>query len=209
MSTSKTFGERIAICRKKERITQAELAEKLGLAQESRTTIAKWEHGATFPPCQIIPDLCVMLNCDAGYLFCEFDTPRKAVTDIRDETGLSSLAVDNLCDAAAGLMDGPIDEDLANAPHDNIRSLEIGRFSKIRFLELLLENSDIWEQIAVCAYDFGDQMHLFDADHYHSINGIRHDQFANVAKERAKEALAELFSKIEWDELKEEEWGNC
>lgn len=206
------IGQRIKEERENLGFSQGELAEACNLSMNSRQTIAKWESGKQLPPTNDLLKLCELFKCELGYLLCEADYAKgyksRTATELYEKTGLSEPAVENLCIAADGLMSGPIDKRLANARHDNLRSLEIGRFAKIRLLELLLENSDIWERMAVCAYDFREQMHLFEIDHNHSINGIRHDQFANVAKESAKEALTELFSKIEWDELKEEEWGD-
>lgn len=207
MSTFKTLGERIATCRKNKHMTQADLAERLGLSQESRTTVAKWEHGTTFPPCQIIPDLCAALNCDAGYLFGEFDTPRKAVSDIQDETGLSLLAAENLLVIAGAPFESPMDDILEDSPHDRLRNLEIARFAKIRFVEAILENAEELERLAVAAYDYRKQMQFFEQDSLKTIEGIRHDQFAGLAKEAAKEALTDLLDCIKWDVFAGPEWG--
>jgi hypothetical protein len=58
----------------------------------------------------------------------------------------------------------------------------------------------------VAAYDYRKQIQLFNREPLHTVNGIRHDQFASVAKETAKEALSDLFRKITWDVLDGIEW---
>ena len=141
------------------------------------------------------------------YLFGLIDTPKHVHADIMDETGLSELAVSNLLICAGEPDKGEIDELITECPHDNLRSYEIGRFAKIRFIQALLENTDELERLAVAAYDYRRQMQLFENSPQHDINGIRHDQFAGIAKEEAKEAISTLLQKIEWDTFSTEFTG--
>ena len=89
MSTHETLGERIRNQREKKGLTQAQLADALGLADGSRTTIVKWENGKQYPSSKKIPDLCKVLGCDAGYLFGEYETETREKSDIAEATGLS------------------------------------------------------------------------------------------------------------------------
>jgi len=56
---SKTLGKRIALCRKQARLSQAKLAEKLGVTP---TAIACWENGKNGISIEAAMDLCRVLN---------------------------------------------------------------------------------------------------------------------------------------------------
>lgn len=189
--------------------SQSELADKCNLSVNSRQTISKWESGKQLPPLNDLLRLCELFKCETGYILCEPGYVKgyktRAAMRLYEEIGLSELAAENLCIAADSPEDGPLDSTLTEAPHDNLRRLEIGRYAKIRFLEKLLENDDLWEQIAVSAYDYRHQIELYGAEPNHTVGGITHKQFAGVAKEEAKEVLANLFAKIDWDTREWEE----
>lgn len=59
------FGENLQFYRKKEDITQEQLAEKLGV---SRQTISKWESGSSYPEMEKIIQLCDMFQCTMDVL---------------------------------------------------------------------------------------------------------------------------------------------
>ena len=198
------IGGRIKQERTQKGVTLDFLAEKIGV---TRQTLSKWEKGeSSGPTAWDILRMCDFFDCDYGYLIGDYSSRTRITTDLREETGLSELATENLRIAAGGPDEGPIDEGLAECLHDNLRSYEIGRLAKIKFVEALLENSDLWERIAVAAYDNQSQKRLSERDPLHTIQGIRHDQFASLAKEEAKEALSALFDKIKWDTLDDEYW---
>lgn len=205
------FGANIKKRRKELNLTQLELAKKVWpdacdyqnadarTLEQKRKNIVNYESGKFPKDVDIYLSLCAALDCDIAYLFGYIEQHKQAQADIQAETGLSALAVDNLCIASSGPESGPIDSSIVDAPHDDLRNYEIGRIAKIRFLQVLLENDDLWERISVCAYDYRQQMTLYEADPYHDVNGILHNQFANVAKEDAKEVLSMLFKKIPHD----------
>jgi DNA-binding XRE family transcriptional regulator len=88
------FGKRIKAIRKKRKKTQEELAE---LLKVSRKTIQNWESGKTLPEeIPLLKSICLTLDCDLDYLFGNIPDYKRAVTDICDETGLSSVAVSNI-----------------------------------------------------------------------------------------------------------------
>lgn len=181
-----------------------QLAEKISVA---RQTISKWEKGeGAGPTVWDLLRMCEVFGCDYGYLVGDYDCRTRTATDIQAETGLSEFAVINLLIAAGGPFEGPMRRPVVKGQHDETRSYEIGRFAKIRFIEALLENSEELERLAVAAYDYRKQIQLFNREPLHTVNGIRHDQFASVAKEAAKEALSDLFRKITWDVLDGIEW---
>lgn len=217
-----SFGKNIPARRKELGLNQAQLAEKIweqeinstlnanapsAIKEQKRKNICNYENGKFPKDGAIYYRLCEVLDCDMDYLFGLIDTPKHAHTDIMEETGLSEPAVANLLVCAGAPDECKIDELLTECPHDNLRAYEIGRFAKIRFIELLLENSDELERLAVSAYDYRRQMQLYERSPLHDIEGIRHDQFAGVAKEEAKEALSALLEKIKWDTFSEEFTG--
>lgn len=202
----KTIGERIKAERTREgcSITLDTLADKIGV---TRQTISKWEKGeGTGPTVWDLVRLCEFFGCDYGYLIGDYACRTRIATDIREETGLSELAVTNLLIAAGGPDEGEMKLPVAESPRDNLRSYEIGRFAKIRFIEALLEHTEELERLAVAAYDYQRQMQLYRFEPNDTVEGIRHDQFADVAKGNGKEALADLFKKIEWDIFNGPEW---
>ena len=60
------IGKLIAECRKNKKMTQAELAEKLGVTDKS---VSKWENGICLPDAGNMPDLCKILDITINDLF--------------------------------------------------------------------------------------------------------------------------------------------
>ena len=59
------IGEFIAECRKKQNLTQGQLAEKLGITDRA---VSKWENGRTMPDSSLMLDLCDILNISVNEL---------------------------------------------------------------------------------------------------------------------------------------------
>ncbi len=57
------IGKFIAQCRKEKKITQGQLAEKLGVTNKS---ISRWENGKNMPDYSILKDLCSILDIDVN-----------------------------------------------------------------------------------------------------------------------------------------------
>ena len=53
------IGKFIARCRKENKLTQAQLAEKLNVSDKS---ISRWENGKTMPDISLFEPLCEILN---------------------------------------------------------------------------------------------------------------------------------------------------
>ena len=53
------IGKFIASCRKEQNLTQANLAEKLGITDRA---VSKWETGRSLPDASIMPELCAILD---------------------------------------------------------------------------------------------------------------------------------------------------
>lgn len=62
---NKYFGENVAFFRKKSKITQEELAEKLNV---SRQTVSRWENDSALPDVETLIELCELFNCDMDTL---------------------------------------------------------------------------------------------------------------------------------------------
>ena len=61
------IGKFIAACRKKENLTQLQLAEKLGITDRA---VSKWETGKCLPDSAIMLDLCGVLGISVNDLLC-------------------------------------------------------------------------------------------------------------------------------------------
>ena len=59
------IGKFIAICRKEEGLTQAQLAEKLNITDRA---VSKWETGKSMPDSSIMLELCGLLNISVNEL---------------------------------------------------------------------------------------------------------------------------------------------
>lgn len=59
------IGENIKLARKKAKITQVEMAEKLGVYQKD---ISRWENGEYTPSLETFAEICKILNASADDL---------------------------------------------------------------------------------------------------------------------------------------------
>jgi len=62
-----TIGKFIAACRKEQGLTQAQLAEQLGVSDRA---VSKWETGRSLPDASLMLPLCGILRMDLNELFC-------------------------------------------------------------------------------------------------------------------------------------------
>lgn len=93
MGTIEGIGNRIKKRRREIGLTQTDFLSELDLSKDSRTMVSKWENGITLPQTDMIPKICKALDCDAGYLFGEYEHPKRVASDIISETGLSENAI--------------------------------------------------------------------------------------------------------------------
>ena len=74
------FGENLYILRKKQKISQEKLAEKIGV---SRQSVSKWENGTAYPEMNRIFELCKIFHCKLNDLvndnILDFDSLDKEV----------------------------------------------------------------------------------------------------------------------------------
>ncbi|MBQ8982189.1 MAG: helix-turn-helix transcriptional regulator, partial [Lachnospiraceae bacterium] len=59
------IGKFIAACRKEQNLTQAALAEKLGITDRA---VSKWENGRSLPDSSIMLELCELLSINVNEL---------------------------------------------------------------------------------------------------------------------------------------------
>ena len=94
--TNKAIGERIAVERKRLKMSQTDLASKLNLADSSRVTVGHWENGKAVPCLEYMKDMCEIFDCEMDYLFGKINERTREVADICAVTGLSAEAVELL-----------------------------------------------------------------------------------------------------------------
>lgn len=74
------LNENIKIARKNKKMTQRQLAEKIGV---SHNTISDWESGGHKPDADTIMELCKILDVDANFMFDYKEIA--ATTDIKEK----------------------------------------------------------------------------------------------------------------------------
>lgn len=196
------IGSRLKALRERKGLSMQKLTDALNDCSASQgltltlETYKKWEYGQNTINIKWLPAICKVCECEVGYIFGEFDCRKKDIGCIRDITGLSLLASDNLEIASYSPFEESRSEMVVNSSSDELRRYEIGRFAKIKFIEALLQDDKEWENISVYAYDYLTEMIKFKASSYHTTEGYRHDQIAGVAKCEASESLYRLFEYI-------------
>lgn len=81
--------------RKERNETQEQFAESLGVSVNS---IRNWESGDYIPPMDKIQTICDTLGCDIDFLFGIIPQKTYLLTDFANKTGLSSDAINALCE---------------------------------------------------------------------------------------------------------------
>ena len=74
------IGKRISNLRKKKKITQLELANKLFITDK---TVSSWESGRTEPSLDILINLSEVLDCNVGYLIYGDSTKNDIETEVK------------------------------------------------------------------------------------------------------------------------------
>lgn len=76
------IGKFIAECRKKQKLTQEQLAEKLGITYKA---VSKWECGKSLPDASLMMDLCSILEINVNDLLSGEKVSRELYIDKADE----------------------------------------------------------------------------------------------------------------------------
>jgi len=82
------IGRFIAECRKNEKMTQKELAEKLGVTDKS---VSKWERGICMPDISLFTDLCNILKITLNDLFAGEKIKEEIFKQVADNNLLTAL----------------------------------------------------------------------------------------------------------------------
>lgn len=103
MYSERYIGDRIRQRRNEIGLTQKELAAKINpvtsIETAPHTQVAQWESGKKKPGTDALIRLCNALDCDIDYILGAIDVPRRAVYDVKEQTGLSDSAVNSLMEA--------------------------------------------------------------------------------------------------------------
>ena len=151
--TLEKVGEIIKREREAAKLSQSKLMGAVGRSPESYRLLGKWEKGIAEPLFSDMLALCNVFGCELAYLLGEQDCKTRAATDIHNETGLSEAAI-LLLSATHEANKEPIDDALLRTGNNRLYSFEAGRYAKIKLINSLIENSEIWEELAVCAYSY-------------------------------------------------------
>lgn len=120
----KKIGAFIAMCRKRKKLTQLELAEKLGVTDRS---VSNWENGVCLPDASLYRSLCDILQISINELFAGEFICDENYKNVADENLLIMLER-RLYDTSSG-------EISFKAFHNSLR-----RFSEITLLLQRFEN---------------------------------------------------------------------
>lgn len=88
------LGARLKEARKTMGYSLEYVAEACNIQQYQ--TVSKWENGNTTPSLEKLLTLCELYGCDLGYFIGEYDCKTRKSTDIKAETGLSEIAINQL-----------------------------------------------------------------------------------------------------------------
>lgn len=152
------FGARLKAARQECGLTQSEVAEQLSNKVSSAKEkldpnfdqlgkmfgrYKQWEYGNNTVPSHIIPHLCEILGCDAGYLFGEYAEKQHLHADICSSTGLSENAAKKM------LQEMAFSSQISSALHDGIRPHTI--------MSRIVEDPEFWRilnTISTCTTSF-------------------------------------------------------
>ena len=88
-----SLKEGLKRARKEAGLTQADLAEKMGVHIK---TVMNWEQGIAEPPLGTLMELTELYHCDLDYLTGRIDQKTHDLQFIHDQTGLSEKAIEKL-----------------------------------------------------------------------------------------------------------------
>lgn len=125
----KNIGPIIKKERKELGMNQEALAVALNIS--ARQTIAKWENGTAIPQLEDMLNMCNLFNCELGYLLGDQKLKTKVATDIHEQTGLSSEAIEYLQYAHS---------EASRIPEDNYDSTPAVYDIIVRTINFLLES---------------------------------------------------------------------
>ena len=140
-------------------------------------TYRQWENGTNFVSLVYLPVLCEVLDCEVGYILCEYDKPHKDVADICKETSLSAAAVEKLQQSSEG-----------HKIDSHCGFYYPGKLSELDMLSRLIENRNFWEALTTLSGatdpNFASMLLLAKTPAY--INGVYDDSADSISSEAAR-----------------------
>ena len=82
-----TLGQRIKAKRKEKKLTQIEVAKRLGI---DNTTVSKWESDVYEPDAEALVKLAELFDTTSDYLLGRTDDPKPPKTDMKDDSPIPS-----------------------------------------------------------------------------------------------------------------------
>lgn len=73
--------------------SQVSFCEKIGY---SRVSLNNCRKNGTIPPLEVLCRMCELLNCELGYLLCEYDCKTRENADIQKETKLNEKTIERI-----------------------------------------------------------------------------------------------------------------
>ena len=86
------IGQFISVCRKEQKLTQGELAEKLGVTDKS---ISNWENGRNMPDLALFKPLCDILNITINDLISGERVGKEKYQDKLEENIINTIDYSN------------------------------------------------------------------------------------------------------------------
>ena len=87
-----TLGERIKELRKKNLLTQVDLAQKMNV---TKGTVSTWETDSRKPSFETLDDLCELFNVCMDYLMGRSDEPNSYIMTQEDANGLGAMQIED------------------------------------------------------------------------------------------------------------------
>lgn len=141
------IGRFIAECRKAQKITQEELAEKLGITSKS---ISKWENGNCLPDSSLYQPLCKILNISMNELFAGERLGEEENKEVNEY--IINLLVNSLYDSNCGITYDEFRNALIRISETTVA---LSKFkTKEAAVEYLMKDTNLTFEECAKAYDF-------------------------------------------------------
>ena len=163
-----SIGENIRNFRKKNDLTQEELADRLGVTYQS---VSRWENGTTYPDLELLPAISELLSVTVDELLGmpQIEKEKRAVEtfdELRRECMKQDYDADHIISLLRDNRRNYIDRDIALRPLIDVND-RVFRDSKILpevrlFAEAYLERHPMWPHTLETMAEIEDEEHLQD-----------------------------------------------
>ena len=153
----KKIGKFIAECRKENKLTQEQLAEKLGVTDRS---VSNWENGICLPDCSLYKPLCDVLGITINELFAGQKIREEEYKKVADENLMKMLKYKLYC-----LSDKSISfDEFGNALDRMSEAFTILKSfaTKEEAVNFMMKETDLSYEECSSAYDFYINLYKID-----------------------------------------------